>query len=158
MTPVKPMTNDKLKEIQMAIKNGNDLSSIIDNYDICGLDLSNAIITRMNRVNENLSNTNFYNCRIGQDGTITNLSGCNFTGCNFTGAKFFGKVWMRSTDCRNVNFNNAFIAYVEFQYADLRNATFCDAIIQFGSATSLKCKFSKKNLDLLSKYWIICED
>lgn len=152
---MKTISEELKNQIKMYIKNNQDISELIKGYNIKGLNLANAIISDIDRQDEDISNTSFYNAIIGCDGKITNLSGCNFMGCNFTGARFLGKVWLRRCNCQNAKFNNAFMPGIEYQGADFRNVDACSAIFPFGSADGLHCKFSKSVLDKLTQYWDI---
>lgn len=152
MVKNKRMTQAQKDKINMAIKNGNDISDLIDGWDISGMYLSKAKITKFNRVQENLTNINFVGAIIGDVDKITNLSGCNFMGSNFQSVKFLGKVWLRNTDLRNCNFNDAWMEGVEYQGADLRNITLCNAFIRLGSKSGYKAKFDWKQFELLAQY------
>jgi uncharacterized protein YjbI with pentapeptide repeats len=147
----KPNEELKLKILEYK-KNKLDVSNLISDYELKDLDLSRCILTSFNRINEDLSNINFHASIIGQEGKTTILSGCNLKGSNFMGAKFLGHISFRASDLRNCNFTNAWLPDVEYQYADLRNITICDAAIKFGVKTGLHAKFSWSTFKTLVKY------
>ena len=148
----KPMTEEVRNKIANYIKNQEDISDLIENYQIKNEYLCGAIIKRFNRVQEDIQNTNFSRCIIGEEGSVTNLVGSNFRGSNFSNSRFLGNVWFRSCDLRNCNFNNAWLPGVEYQYADLRNIPLCDAYLRIGSKSGFQAKFSKNVFELLAKY------
>lgn len=148
----KKMTQAQKDKITNAIKNGNDISDLVEGWDISGMYLSSAKISRFNRVQENLTNINFVGAIIGDPSKITNLSGSNFMGCNFQGSKFLGKVWLRNADLRNCNFNDAWLEGVEYQGADLRNISLCNAFLRLGSKSGYRAKFDWKQFELLAQY------
>jgi uncharacterized protein YjbI with pentapeptide repeats len=152
MITKKPMTEEVRLKIKNAIKNQEDISDIIENYQIKDEYLCGAIIKRFNRVQEDIRNTNFIRCIIGTEDSVTNLSGSNFRGSNFSNAKFLGKTWFRGCDLRNCNFNDCWMPSVEYQHADLRNISICNAFIRIGSKSGFQAKFSNNAFELLSKY------
>jgi uncharacterized protein YjbI with pentapeptide repeats len=155
MKSLKPITNEIREKIQKYIKEGLDISKLIENYDIKGLDLSGAIITECSRLQEDLQNTKFIRCTFGGDKKIVNFSSSDLRGCNFSHAKFLGPTWFRATDLRNCNFSYAYIPNVDYQYAQMENINLCACVIRFGGTEGLGCTFSKSVLDKLSKYWKI---
>lgn len=148
----KKMSENVRNKIKEYIKNNLDISDLIEDYDIKGEYLAGATIKRFNRINEDLQNINFVRCTIGEDGKITNLSGSNLKGSNFQRTTFLGKTWFKGCDLRNTNFNDAWMPFVEYQYADLRNITLCNAFIRIGSRSGFKAKFEWKLFELLSQY------
>ncbi len=152
MQSKKPMTEAQKEKIQMAIKNRNDISDLIEDYDISNMYLAGAVIKRINRIQENLPNINFSRAIIGEEGKITNLSGCNLKGSNFLRAQFLGKVWFKGCDLRNCNFNGAWLPNAEYQFADMRNIQLCDAVIRIGSKNGFKAKLEWKIFELFAEY------
>lgn len=148
----KAMTEEVRNKIKLYIKEGVDISSVIENYSLKNEHLAGAIIKNLDRLQEDISNCNFVNCVIGEEGKVTNLSGSNLKGSNFQSAKFLGTIWFRGADLRNCNFNNAWIPNVDYQYADLRNVSLCETTIKIGSKSGLHAKFSWKLFKLLAKY------
>jgi len=146
------MTENVRLKIKSYIKNQLDISDIIKDYDISNEDLSGAVIKNISRVNEKINNTKFVRCIFGEKDNIINFSGSDLKGCNFSYATFNGLVWFRRSDLRNVNFNDAFIPYVEYQYADLRNATICNTVFRLSSKAGLGAKLEWKQFELLAKY------
>lgn len=132
MKAVRPMTHEQRAKIQMYIKNKMDISALLDGYQLRNEDLSYSIISRFNRVSENISNTNFSNSVIGEDNFICNLSGCNFMGSNFSRVKFLGIIWLRRCNLTNSNFYGAWMPGVELNGSDITNMKMCDAFIRLG--------------------------
>lgn len=152
MEAIRNMTQVQKDKINMAIKNGNDISDLIEGWNISGMYLASAKISRFNRVQENMTNINFVGATIGEEGKITNLCGSNFMGSNFQSAKFLGKIWFRGCDLRNCNFNNAWLPEVEYQRADLRNIQLCDAVFRIGSKSGFGAKLEWKLFEQLAQY------
>jgi uncharacterized protein YjbI with pentapeptide repeats len=150
---MKPISDNLLRTIQLHIKNGLDISYLIKNIDIRGLDLSNSIIKDFNIVNGDISKCNFSKAIIGEDNKITNLCGTNMNNCCFKNTRFLGTVRMRRCKCRNCNFAEAYMPYVEYQYADFTDATFCDTVFRIGSRVGIGAIFSTSFFQELSKHW-----
>lgn len=148
----KSMTEEVRNKIKMYIKEGIDISDVIENYTLKNENLSHAIIKRMDRIQEDITNCNFIHCIFGEEGKVINLSGSNLKGSNFQGAKFLSTVWFRGSDLRNCNFNNAWIPFVDYQYADLRNVSLCETTIKIGSKSGLHAKFNWSLFEKLAKY------
>lgn len=154
------MTNEIRAKIRMYIKNRIDISPLIKDVSIKGENLSRAIISDFNRVNENINNTKFSYTTIGAEGKTTVLSRNKMRNCEFIGTKFKGKVFFRRNDCTGSNFNGAICSNVEYQYTDFTNCTFCECVLRIGTAFSYKCKFDTSffkdlikgtNLELVEK-------
>ncbi len=150
-----PMSHKLKEKIRMYVKNKIDISDLISNVEIKGEDLSHAIIKKFNRTGENLSGTNFSYSEIGEEGIVTNLSNNKFLNCNFRNAHFLGTVYLRKCDCRGSNFQCAWLHNVEYQYSDVRNCNFCEAIMRLGSDYGYKTKVDKNIFLDLAKYWNI---
>lgn len=149
----KPIDDILKRQIAIHIKNRLDIGSLIKDVDIRGLDLSYAIIKEFNRINDDISNCNFSNAVIGEEGKITNLSGSKMVNCCFKEAKLLGRVLMKNVDGRNCNFRETFMPYVEYQYSNFEGASFCDAIFRIGSRVGIGAKFDKNLFAELSKWW-----
>ena len=152
---MKPVTHELRNKIKMMIKNKEDISDLLDNIDIRGEDLSYAIIKRFNRTKQNLSRTKFTYAVIGEEGIVTNLSGNIFRECDFCNTHFLGTVYMRRCDCRGSNFSCAWMHNVEYQYSDMRQCNFCEAILRLGSDYGYKTKVDKNIFLDLAKHWNI---
>ena len=152
---MKKINNEVREKIQSYIKNSKDISSLLEGYDLKGENLSNSIIKKLNRYNEDLRGCLFVNSSIGELMTETNLSGCNFDGTNFKGTRFLGRTILRNASCRNCNFNEADLNHLDYSKTDFRGSSFCEAIIQVGSMSGHGAIFDKKILELLTRGWII---
>jgi uncharacterized protein YjbI with pentapeptide repeats len=146
------MTENVRNKIKGYIKNGMDISELIADYDISNEDFSGAVIKNLTRINEKIINTKFIRCIFGDKDNIINFSGSDLKGCNFSYARFNGLVWFRRADLRNVNFNDAFVPQVEYQYSDLRNASICNTVFRLSSKAGLGAKLEWKQFELLAKY------
>lgn len=135
------MTNRIRDKIKLYIKNRIDISPLIKGISVKGEDLSRAIISDFDRVNENMNNTKFSYADIGTEGKTTVLSRNKMRNCEFIGTKFKGKVFFRRNDCTGSNFNGAWMCHTEYQFTDFTNCTFCEAIVRVGSDYAYKCKF-----------------
>lgn len=140
MLAKKPATNDLKTRIDFAKKNKEDISGLIEGYDIKGLDLSGTIIKKIVRINEDLRNTTFINAVIGEEGQIANFVGCDMRGCNFRRVVFKGTTWFRNADLRNTTFYGAWLPNVQYQNADLRGINLCEAVLRVGSDTGRNAK------------------
>jgi len=154
---MKKMLSLKQKEkIANYIKNRIDISDLITDYDIKGLDLSRAIISKFNRPDDDMSGTIFANTVIGIQGEVTNLSRSKFQGCNFKNARFLGKVWLRHADLRNCNLQGTHIPHMDFKFADFRGCNFCGVCFPHGDIAAkpgLGAKFSDNLFDDIAKGW-----
>ncbi len=147
------MTEELRKKIKTYIKNKIDISPLIQDIDLKGEDLSGAIIKTFNRVEDDLSGCNFSRCIIGEEGKITNLSGTKFRNCNFRGTKFLGKIFLRHCDCRNSDFSEAWMPYVEGQFSDFRECKICEVFTRIGTDYWFKAKFDEGVLGDFPKMW-----
>lgn len=152
---MKPISHELRKKIKTYIKNKLDISELIKDIDIKKEDLSGAIISKFDRINDNISGCNLARAIIGKEGELTQLSNTKMLNCCFKGTRFLGRVWFRKVDARGSNFSEAWLPYVEYQYADLRDCTFCSTIFPIGSREGYKAKFSKNFFKELTKAWII---
>ena len=142
---MKPLTLKQKEKIKNYIKNKIDISDLIKGYDIKGMDLSRAIISKFDRPGDNMSGTIFANAIIGTTGEITNLSRCNFVNCSFQNARFLGNIWMRYCDVRNANMQGTHIPHLDFRFADFRGVNFCNGCFPIGSIANKRgigAKFS----------------
>jgi len=150
---MKPMTHVLRAKINSYIKNRLDIAPLIDGVAIKGENLGSSVITYMTRVDDDLSNCNFTNARIGLPDNEINLSGSILTNCNFRGAVFQGRTLFRAVKARGANFAEAFLPYAEYQFGDFRNATFCDTVIRIGSRVGKGAKFDKNLFRELARFW-----
>ena len=148
----KPITEEIKTKIEQYIKNRQDISSFLHDYNLQGLNLSYSIIENVNCIGENLSNTNFSNSVIGIDGNTTVFINCNLKGSNFKNTRFEGKTWMKHCDLRNCNFTGAFLPYVEYQYSDLRGISLCETVFRLGVKCGYKSRFDPDIFTNLCKY------
>lgn len=150
---MRPITNDLKEKIKINIKNKIDISSLIEDVDIKGMDLSWAIISKFRRLDSNLSGCNFSHCILGSDIDIFTLIRCNISNCNFDSANFIGKSWMRSCNAQNCNFKNSNVANVSYEHTNFKGSTFCGAIIKIGTRENVGSWFDKSLLEDLTKAW-----
>lgn len=150
---MKTMTNELRSKIQLRIKNKLDISDLIEGVSIKGEDLSHSIIKKFNRVNEDISGVNLAFSEIGEIGKVTNISGNVMKDVCLKGTKLYGVIYMRRCKCLRVNFSGAYMPYIEYQYTDFQNCTFCDCIMRIGSVVGMGANFDDKFFQELSKYW-----
>jgi len=150
-----PMTEKLRQKVTMYIKNKMDISELIANIDIKGENLSYAIIENFNRTGQNLSGTKFTYAVIGKEGITTNLSNNKFRDCDFSNTHFLGTIFLRKCDCRGSSFQCAWLHNVEYQYSDIRQCNFCEAILRLGSDYGYKAKVDRNIFLDLTKWWNI---
>ncbi len=155
---MKPFDNNLKKQVQIAIKNKQDIYSLIENVNINGTavlitDLTYAIISKFDRIKDKISNVDFSNATIGQEGKITNLSRSKFYNCLFYNTKFLGTLYLKNCECTDCNFNSAHLHNMEYQYTKFINCTFCEAIMRIGTDYGYKAYFDKNFFRDLSKHW-----
>ena len=153
MKALQPLTNDIKAKIKTYIKNNIDISDLIDGYCIAGMDLSGARITRLNKIDENISNVNFSQCTIGLPGSICNISGSKLVNCNFKAVKLQGVLYARKCDFRGTNFSEADMVNVEYQYSDLRGCKFCETALRIGSRLGVGARFDENLFKELARHW-----
>lgn len=151
---MKSISKEILEQIQIRIKNKIDIFDLIENVNIKGLDLSNAIISKLRIIDGNISGCNFSNCILGNDTDIFTIIKTNIENCNFNGALFIGKAMIRSCNAKNCNFKNADVSKVDYSNSDFRGSTFCGAIIRIDSRSGAGCSFGASFLQELSKEWL----
>ena len=152
---MKILNNERLKLIESYIKNGKDISSLLDGYSLKNQSFARAVIKKLNRFNEDLSGTNFAYCTIGENDTETNLSGCNLKGCNFKRAKFLGRTIIRNADVRNCNFHDTDLNHFEYQNSDFRGGVFCGCVLKIGTDAGQGAIVDSGLIELLKKGWIL---
>jgi uncharacterized protein YjbI with pentapeptide repeats len=141
---MKSFTNELKKQIDIRIKNGIDISDLIKDVDIRGQDFSRAIIKELNIVNGDISNAMFFDATIGQENTITNLSGTKMNHTNFKQARLLGETWLTGADARNSIFTSAYMPYPKFNNANFKGANFCGIITKIQTHTYKGAKFDVK--------------
>ena len=146
-----PMTHEVRNSIRMAIKNKLDISDLIENYSIVREDLSYSIIKRFNRDRDNISGVNLTYAIIGTDEVGANMNQVLAIGCNFKGTKFLGHVSARKGNFTASNWNDAYIPYCDFKFADLRGCTFCGTAFTMSTSQSHGAKFSSSFFEHMGK-------
>ena len=149
-----PYTNEIDRKIKMYIKNKKDISELIANVDIKGINLSGAIIKYLNRLKCDLRGINFSHCILGSDNKIFSIIQCDISNCNFNYAKFIGATFLRSCKAHNVNFKEADVSKVSYEHTDFgEDSDFCGAIIKIGTNQGIGAKFPKSLFYNLMKGW-----
>jgi uncharacterized protein YjbI with pentapeptide repeats len=154
---MKPMTHILREKIGTYIKNGLDISDLIDDVDIRNENLSFSVISKYKIINGDISGCNFSNAKLG-DPTNKNIFmflNSNVSHCNFEGVKFVGKTFMRGCKANNCNFKNADVSKADYQHTDFTGSTFCNSIITIGTSLGLGCKFPKQIFDDLTQGWLM---
>lgn len=129
----KPITLTIKEKVSYMIKNKQDISDVIKDYDIKGMNLTGAIIKNFNRYEDDFSNCNFNRAILGEKGLKNDMSSSIFKNCVFKRTQFLGKWIARNCDARGSNFIGAYIPYIDYQGTDLRNCTFCNTVFSFGT-------------------------
>jgi len=144
---MKPMTEKIKSDIAKYIKNGIDISDLIEGVDIKGQDLSCSSIKRIKRSFEELTDINFTNCKIGEPNSINYLTGCNISRCSFKGVIVEGELHLKRVKAHNYNFAEAYLPYVKYQHGDFTGSNFCDAFIRMGSRVGHSAKIPKEQIE-----------
>jgi len=150
------MTHVLREKIKTSIKNGIDISNLIENVCIKNEDLSNAIIKKFVRKDTNISGCNFSSVIFGdKDSSSVDVMilKTNLQNCNFQGAIFKGRAFMRSCDARNCNFKSADVSNIDYQYTNFEGCTFCESVIKISTRSGIGCKFPKEVFEDLTKGW-----
>lgn len=150
---MKPMTAELRSKIQLYIKNGIDISDLIEGVEIQNEDFSYAIIKYFNRIKDDISGIRLSKAIIGEEGKITNVSGSKIRNAFFDDVKFLGSVFMRRCDCRGTDFGGAQLQNVQYQGTDFRLCKFCEAAIRIGTSYSAGSKFSPDLFKDLGIMW-----
>lgn len=156
---MQPLTSELKNKIDMYIKNGLDISLLIENLDIKRMNLSRAIIKTIKRTNSDISGCNFSNCIIGDPNSeqinTVSLINCKMDDCKFDGAKFVSSAWVRNCHAHNCRFNGADISLCDYQYTDFgENSSFCNAKITISTNSGIGAKFPKSMFETLTKNWV----
>lgn len=149
----KPMTSSLREKIKTYIKNEIDIASLIDGVSIKGENLSHAIISYMNKIEEDISGCNFSYTKLGCSDKIFTILRCNMNNCNFEEAEFVGRAFVRYCQAQNCNFKGANVAKADYQYTNFKGSTFCNAIIRIGTREGTGCIFPKEMFTELCKGW-----
>jgi len=150
---MKPFTSDLKNKINSYIKNKIDISELIKDVDLKGVDLAGAIIKDFQFLERDISGSTWANTKLGNDKTPCSFIRCNLTNCNFYGARFVGKTWVRSCKAHNCNFKTADLAKVDYQYTDFTASDFCDSILKIGTREGLGCILPDSLFEDLCKGW-----
>jgi uncharacterized protein YjbI with pentapeptide repeats len=155
---MKPFINDLKSKIEIAIKNGIDVSELIKDVDLRNVNLSRAIIKKLQIRDRDISGCNFSNCILGDEGNIGNIPqisfiNCKMNHCNFEGARFVSTSWIRSCDAQNCRFNNTDASKLSYANSNFMGSTFCGAIIRIETKEGIGCKFPVKMFEDLTSGW-----
>lgn len=141
-------------KIKIYIKNGKDISNLIKDQNINGLDLSHAKINSLDLSNQKIENVNFFKTIFGEEGSIINFTRTQFKNCNFAGSVFKSKTifdYSKSFGCR---YNKTIIPYASYQYSKFdENCEFCGIVLPLGTKEGIGADFSNNFFRDLSKHW-----
>ena len=152
---MRQMTAVVRQKIKTYIKNGIDISKLIEGYSLKGENLAGAKIKNFNRSKQDMRGTDFSRCVIGTKGTINNVSGCNFQGSIWCDCEIAGTMFARRCNFRDSDFSGAVFANVEYQFTDFTGAKFCEACVRLGSDYGMGAKFDTSFFKDLTKGWNI---
>jgi len=144
-----------IQKIQLHIKNNLDLSLLLKDISIKGLDLSHSRISQFDRPDDDLTGCNLKGCVIGEEGKITNISNSILRNCNFSDAQFKGKLWMRHCDARGVDFRGADLSNADYRFTDFTGANLCSVIIRIGSKEGVGAILDDQFMKDLTSQWQI---
>lgn len=155
-----PLTNELKKKIDTYIKNGIDISSLIEDVDLTNLNLSRAIIKKLNIRDRDISGCNFSNCVLGSEESTGNVPtiafiNCKMHHCNFESAKFISTSWIRSCNAQFCNFSNADVSKVSYANSNFDGSRFCGAIIRIGTKEGSGTSFPQSLFNDLCSGWNI---
>lgn len=148
-----PLTNALKEQILQYKKKGLDIASLIQNVNIKGADLSGTFISYLDASDQDISGTNFANCKIGTADTVVNFNRTILDNCCFVGTTFPGVVWIRRARARNCNFERASFPFADYRYCDFRGSKFCDSIFSIGTEKGYGAVFDENFFKELAKYW-----
>jgi uncharacterized protein YjbI with pentapeptide repeats len=141
-------------EINSRIKNGLDISDLIEPYDIKGEDFTNARIKRFRRPDDDISGLIACNVIFGEEGgEKIVLNRAIARNCNFQRAVFKTELLAKGLDARGSNFCKAFLPYVDYRYADLRGCDFCGTVFTITTPKAIGAKFDERFFKELAKFW-----
>ena len=146
-----PMSHEVRQQVKMAIKNKLDISDLIESYSIAGEDLSYALISKFNRDRDNISGVILTHAIIGTEETGSSMNQVLAMNCNFKGTRFLGQVSARKGNFTATNFNDAYIPYCDYKFADLRGCTFFGTAFTMSTTQSFGAKFDKAFFSHLGK-------
>jgi len=149
----KPMTEQQRQKIRTYIKNGLDISDLIEDYSIKHEDLSGARIKRFIRTNDDMNGVRLNKCIIGERGKVNNISGSRARRSQWCDTEVQGTMFARKCDFREADFSGAILTDVEYQYTDFRQAKFCECAMRLGTDYGLGCKMDQNFFRDLAKGW-----
>ena len=149
---LKSIHNTLRKKVQYAIKNKADISDLIVGYDISNLDLTGAIISKLDLTNETIEGTNFAYCLLGTDTGGIVFNNATLVNCCFQDARFPGTVMARRTKFIGCNFAACYVPYLDYCYASFERCIFCEAVFRIGFRQSLGVVFDDHFFGALTKY------
>lgn len=152
---LKSIHNTLRKKVQYAIKNKADISDLIVGYDISNLDLTGAIISKLDLTNETITGTNFAYCLLGTDIGGIVFNNATLVNCCFQDARFPGIVMARRTKFIGCMLVATYAPYIDHAYAEFKNTVFCETVFRLGARVSLGAKFDDTFMGALSKYWAV---
>jgi uncharacterized protein YjbI with pentapeptide repeats len=148
-----PYTNEIDKKVKMYIKNKKDISELIANVDIKGINLSGAIIKYLNRLKCDLRGIDFSHCILGSDDKVFSIIQCDISNCNFNYTKFIGATFLRSCKAHNCNFKNADCSKVSYEHTDFTDSDFCGITLTLETNRGLGCIMPKNLFSNLMNGW-----
>lgn len=138
---MKLMSEDRRKKIKLRIKNKQYIDDLIEGYSLRNENLDYARIKNFVRIGENLSNLKMRFAVIENSFDISASKGHNM---NWFGSRVLCKGRAVTADMRKTDFRRCYFPYVDYSYADFREARFCDTVLTIGGTMSKGAKFSRK--------------
>ena len=147
------LTHNERETINMYIKNGKDIANLIKDRNIKGENLNRAIITKLERVKDDISGCSFAFAKIGNSEDIVKILETKMQNCNFECTEFIGRAWIRSCDAQNCNFKGADVSKVDYRYTNFLGCSFCESVIKISTRSGIGCQFPKSMFEELCKGW-----
>ena len=153
MKPI--LTSEQLQEIKLYIKNHIDIAPLIKDYDIKGRDFSGAIITYLNRPDEDVSGIVLNNVILGVEGKTINFNRTICVNSSWRGLHLKGELIARNAIFTNSSFMDAFLPYVDYRNADFIGCDFCNCTFTIATQRGQGAKFDTKFFKDLAHAWNI---
>jgi len=152
---MRKITHQERDTINTYIKNGIDISALIEGKDIQNQNFNRAIISKMERVKDDISGCSFAFAKLGSKEIPLSIKilQTKMQNCNFECAEFIGTAWIRNCDAQNCNFKGADVSNVDYRFTNFLGSSFCESKIRISSKSGFGCKFPKEMWQELTKQW-----
>ena len=128
------------KEIRLLVKAKKDISSLIQDKQLSGMDLSYAKISQFQRRVQDLDNVNLSHAVLGDSNNKVILYKCSVNHANFINTRIENAASFKFSDFRHTNFTNCWMPRVDYRGVDFRGCLFCGTVIPVGSVKAINLK------------------